>query len=292
MFTPALNAYHPEARPTLAADVTLLTNGFARLHLNEDDKNSSSIITTEADALEESSEALATLSGPQPINSEKRSESQAGLVDNSQVTGSSSRYDRPWLPLNGESEVGADIKPRRTQGLTATAKPKRSDSTLNQAPLLPAVLPRQEAQERDRQGNGGQEFIEVPELVTPAGPENGGAQVGNGSPDQEGEEDALDQGKCPPAPPPSPASPSRRGFEDFFEIRPSRLGGLGAFAVRDLRRNETILVERPLLRTTHFRLLPDYHNLSEAAKRAFMGLHGGEGGDPFGRVERIKQLNS
>ncbi|KAL2184484.1 hypothetical protein L209DRAFT_766982 [Thermothelomyces heterothallicus CBS 203.75] len=98
------------------------------------------------------------------------------------------------------------------------------------------------------------------------------------------------------SPPPSGAAAcaggNKAGFEEFFTIRPSKLGGLGAFATRDLRRGETILTERPLLRTTHFRLMLDYYNLSDAAKKTYLSLHGGEDGDRFGRVERVKVLNS
>ncbi|KAK3300161.1 uncharacterized protein B0H64DRAFT_437340 [Chaetomium fimeti] len=95
--------------------------------------------------------------------------------------------------------------------------------------------------------------------------------------------------------PPSPAGNVGNvaaGVEDFFKVQRSDLGGLGAFAARELLRGDTILVERPLLRTTHFRLLPDYHKLSDAAKKAYLSLHSGEDGDPFGRIEQIKVLNS
>lgn len=95
--------------------------------------------------------------------------------------------------------------------------------------------------------------------------------------------------------PPSPtenAGEVAGGFEKFFKVQRSDLGGLGAFAARDLMRGRTILVERPLLRTTHFRLLPDYHNLSDVAKKAYLSLHDGENGDQFSKVERIKVLNS
>lgn len=105
--------------------------------------------------------------------------------------------------------------------------------------------------------------------------------------------DPRDREDYPPAPPPSPVGRrTAAGFEEFFRIQPSRLGGLGVFAARELRRGQIILAERPLLRTTHFRLMPDYHNLADAAKRAYLALYGGEGGDRFSRVERIKRLNS
>ena len=164
---------------------------------------------------------------------------------------------------------------------------------LNRAHPSLVALPRQEVQEPERQDDGsdeGQDLIAVTELVAPIEPGvSDGA--GNGGTGGQEKEDPLDQGNCPPPPPPSPASPAKRGFEEFFQLRPSRLGGLGAFAARELRRGETILVEPPLLRTTNFRLMPDYHKLSVAAKKAFLSLHGGEG-DPFSRVERIQRLNS
>jgi hypothetical protein len=93
-------------------------------------------------------------------------------------------------------------------------------------------------------------------------------------------------------PPPSQDSKITTNWEDFFELMPSGLGGLGAFAVRELKIGETILVEAPLLRTTHFRLMLDYRELSETAKKTYLSLHGGEDADAFSRVERIKQLNS
>ena len=172
-------------------------------------------------------------------------------------------------------------------------KTRRSDGTRSRAPPVLVALPRQEVQEPERQDDDsdeGQDPIAVTELVAPieAGVSDGAGNGGTGGQD---EEDPLDQGNCPPPPPPSPVSPAKRGFEESFLLRPSRLGGLGAFAARELRRGETILVEPPLLRTTNFRLMPDYHKLSEAAKKAFLSLHGGDG-DPFSRVERIQRLNS
>ncbi|KAK3310734.1 uncharacterized protein B0T15DRAFT_489391 [Chaetomium strumarium] len=111
-----------------------------------------------------------------------------------------------------------------------------------------------------------------------------------GEQDKRGPE--LEDGNCPSRTLPLLVDKTTKtDFEAFFRIQPSELGGLGAFAVRELKKGETILVERPLLRTTHFRLMVDYHNLSEAAKKTYLGLHGG-GGDPFNRVERIKNLNS
>ncbi len=178
-------------------------------------------------------------------------------------------------------------------------KTRRSDGALTRAPPLLVALPRQEAQEPERQDDGSDEGLDpiaVTELVGPieAGTSNGAGTQGppeNGGTGGQEEEDPLDQGNCPPPPPPSPVNPAKRDFEEFFQIRPSRLGGLGCFAAQELRRGQTILVEPPLLRTTSFRLMPDYHKLSEAAKKAFLSLHGGDG-DPYSRVERIQRLNS
>jgi hypothetical protein len=150
-----------------------------------------------------------------------------------------------------------------------------------------------------REGNENPEPTLLPEPAITGTPEGSGAATspsGGGSSSQDedvaGGWDPRDE-EYPVAPPPSPADrKTAAGFEQFFRIQPSRLGGLGAFAVRELKRGETILVEKPILRTTHFRLMPDYHSLSEEAKRVYLSLHGGEDGDPFSRVERIKSLNS
>ncbi|KAJ4296986.1 hypothetical protein N0V88_003902 [Collariella sp. IMI 366227] len=159
--------------------------------------------------------------------------------------------------------------------------------------LLDKAPPKE--RERDPDDDGRAETTELAALLQPIIVNNPAPSGGEGLEEPVGV--PHDDDNHPIAPPPSPASNARAragaaGLEAFFKIWPSKLGGLGAFAVRELRRGQTILVERPLLRTTHFRLLPDFHKLSEGAKTAFLGLHGGEGGDPFGRVERIQRLNS
>lgn len=117
-----------------------------------------------------------------------------------------------------------------------------------------------------------------------------GASPADATPKQQ-EEHPSGHAAAPPSPPDN-AEKETASAEGFFKIQRSDLGGLGAFATRDLTRGQTILEERPLLRTTHFRLLPDYHNLSDAAKKAYLSLHDGENGDQFSKVERIKVLNS
>jgi hypothetical protein len=83
-----------------------------------------------------------------------------------------------------------------------------------------------------------------------------------------------------------------RDFQQFFEIRPSRLGGVGAFAVRALKKDEIILVEEPLLRTTWFYLRRAFSNLSEADKNTYLNLHCDDRCCPFKKIEQIMQRNS
>ncbi len=58
----------------------------------------------------------------------------------------------------------------------------------------------------------------------------------------------------------------------FFEIRPSKLGGLGAFAVRHIESGDIIHSERPLLKTTVARLLADFEKLPAKKKNQFLHL--------------------
>ncbi|KAK0617850.1 hypothetical protein B0T17DRAFT_509442 [Bombardia bombarda] len=62
-------------------------------------------------------------------------------------------------------------------------------------------------------------------------------------------------------------------YEYFFEIRKSKLGGLGAFAVRDLEFNEVILMEKPILKTTHSFFPRDFYKLNADDQGIFMTLN-------------------
>ncbi|KAL2133824.1 hypothetical protein VTI74DRAFT_1590 [Chaetomium olivicolor] len=173
--------------------------------------------------------------------------------------------------------------------------PRSVTAEASSRPLGTSNAKQAPAKERDHNEDGSRAVGEILALLQPV--------IVNDSAPPIREEQVARQGRPadhdnqPIVPLLSPASDMRTGtgtpgFENLFTIQPSKLGGLGAFAVRELKRGETILVERPLLRTTQFRLLSDFRTLSEAAKEAYLGLHGGEGGDPFGRVERIKQMNA
>ena len=129
------------------------------------------------------------------------------------------------------------------------------------------------------------------EMIIPGASEGGNQQTGGGEVEGYGPRDQED---LPGGPPPSPASGhsnSQHHFEGFFRIRESKLGGLGAFAARDLKKGETILVEKPLVWTTHFGLMRAFNSLSEAKQAEYLSLHAGEG-EPYNLVERIKNLNS
>jgi hypothetical protein len=185
--------------------------------------------------------------------------------------------DRPGR--DGESEVGwyIDKKSRSTQQLPLAATEVALSGVLSEA--YPGAIWHADEQE----------LMDSSAETLPTGSETGTPPTDTDPKQQEGEPEEN------PAVPPSPTDNTEKeaaSFEEFFQVQRSDLGGLGAFATRDLTRGQKILEERPLLRTTHFRLLPDYHNLSDAAKKAYLSLHDGENGDQFSKVERIKVLNS
>lgn len=112
----------------------------------------------------------------------------------------------------------------------------------------------------------------------------------------EGAESAMIENGDPPFTMPSSEADSNESksetAERLFEIRPSKLGGLGAFALRELWKGDIILVEEPLLKTTHFGLRRAFDKLSEPEKQIYMNLHCGENCSPFKKIEEIKQRNS
>ncbi|KAK4195840.1 hypothetical protein QBC40DRAFT_343174 [Triangularia verruculosa] len=63
-------------------------------------------------------------------------------------------------------------------------------------------------------------------------------------------------------------------FQRYFTIRPSKLGGMGAYATTDIEIGRVILVERPLLLTTHAKFLNDVQTLPPAALAIYKSLDG------------------
>lgn len=176
----------------------------------------------------------------------------------------------------------------------AVEREESSENKLDGVPSRSLAFPELDIGKLDLQENDTPESQGLP---TPTKPSvTGISQIdGSGTPPNDSprqQEDNIQRYLTPP-PSPSPANISGTTVqsEDFFTIQPSKLGGLGVFATRDLKKGQIILVERPLLRTTHFRLMSDYSDLSDNEKKMYLSLHGADG-DPFSRVRRIKQLNS
>jgi hypothetical protein len=59
----------------------------------------------------------------------------------------------------------------------------------------------------------------------------------------------------------------------FFEVRPSVLAGLGAFAVRDLALGDVILREKPLFISDNLNLYRDFEALDQQTKAVALSLH-------------------
>ncbi|OAA62816.1 DUF1772 domain containing protein [Niveomyces insectorum RCEF 264] len=92
--------------------------------------------------------------------------------------------------------------------------------------------------------------------------------------------------------PPMPIFLNDHEINGCFAIRPSPLGGLGSFALRDLERGEHILVERPLLRTDSFHLTRELDRLTPAQRAMFFALHGYHPDRNASEIERIWTANT
>ncbi|KAK3329504.1 hypothetical protein B0H66DRAFT_27846 [Apodospora peruviana] len=84
----------------------------------------------------------------------------------------------------------------------------------------------------------------------------------------------------------------RYNYEEYFEIRESKLGGLGAFAVKDLKKGDLILVEKPVLKTTNFNLIRDFYNLDDDAKKVYLSLQPRTTDGSVNTIESIKRANA
>ncbi|KAF4444965.1 hypothetical protein F53441_11019 [Fusarium austroafricanum] len=78
-----------------------------------------------------------------------------------------------------------------------------------------------------------------------------------------------------PAPlPETPSSVTDVLFQnEDFVVKRSLIAGWGAFAVRDLKSGDKILVEKPLFNADHTTLFEEFDNLSESMKEVALGLH-------------------
>ncbi|KAI0178755.1 hypothetical protein GGR52DRAFT_569662 [Hypoxylon sp. FL1284] len=61
---------------------------------------------------------------------------------------------------------------------------------------------------------------------------------------------------------------------EYFEVKKSRLGGIGAFAKRDLKQGELILVERPVIKATTWNFEEELDKLAPELQAAVGRMHG------------------
>ncbi|KAM7224423.1 hypothetical protein V8F06_000204 [Rhypophila decipiens] len=80
-------------------------------------------------------------------------------------------------------------------------------------------------------------------------------------------------------------------YQEYFEIKQSPKGGLGCFAIKDLKKHDLILMETPILKTDGFNLYRDFRALDEETQKIYMGLHAIEA-EHLDQVERIKRANA
>jgi hypothetical protein len=78
---------------------------------------------------------------------------------------------------------------------------------------------------------------------------------------------------------------------EFFTVRASPLAGLGAFAAKELKYGDKILVESPLLRTNGVNLFRDFAKLDEEKKKMYMSLHGFSLKKDAHVIEKIRRAN-
>ena len=86
--------------------------------------------------------------------------------------------------------------------------------------------------------------------------------------------------------------PPLHSYQHYYEIRPSAKGGFGAFAVRDIEKDQLILLEKPFLRSTPFTILRDVYDLPKEAKQFFMTLAHDPNVDKWTLVDHIRQRNA
>ncbi|KJR79846.1 uncharacterized protein SPSK_00023 [Sporothrix schenckii 1099-18] len=95
-----------------------------------------------------------------------------------------------------------------------------------------------------------------------------------------------------PDTPQNPVPPPILQVNGMFEVRPSALGGLGCFAMRDIFRGEHLLVERPLVRTNMMHLIQELARLSTADRAQFDALTGHHPDPRASRDEQIWTANT
>lgn len=103
----------------------------------------------------------------------------------------------------------------------------------------------------------------------------------------------VDNGKVPRVPPNTPAKKERIWWEnERLVIKKSKLGGLGAFAAKDLKYGDKILEEVPILRTNNWGICNEYDALSDEDRELFHSLHKFSSNPNAHEIEKIRRANS
>lgn len=95
----------------------------------------------------------------------------------------------------------------------------------------------------------------------------------------------------PPPPTRDSSGNTKYNYQSYFEIKESPVGGLGAFAVKDLYKGDIILMEAPILRTNGFDLFKDFRALDKDTREIFLSLHAVEE-DGVNKIGRIRRANA
>jgi hypothetical protein len=107
------------------------------------------------------------------------------------------------------------------------------------------------------------------------------------------DENITKDSKSPRVPPNTPAAEERIWWRnEFFVIKKSALGGLGAFAARDLDYGDKILEEMPLLLTNNWGICNEYDCLSDEDRELFHTLHKFSSNPGAHDIEKIRRANS
>lgn len=136
--------------------------------------------------------------------------------------------------------------------------------------------------EKQGQTNGDVPKGSTPNGTTPNGDNpNGGTPSGgtpNGSseglqPPDVAEEECEEYPLCPPPTPVEPDEQPENFSNGFFEIKSSLLAGFGAFALKNLRWGQTILVEKALFHADRQTLFDELDRLTPSLKQAYYRMH-------------------
>jgi hypothetical protein len=120
--------------------------------------------------------------------------------------------------------------------------------------------------------SGGTANSGLPNGIGPNGPNRGDGGSGGRSPNTIREE-WEEYPKCPPPTPVSPCDRPETFRNAFFEVKSSILAGFGAFALKNLKWSQTILVEKALFHADRQTLFDELDRLTPSLKQAYYRMH-------------------